>query len=101
MEPETGNNENDPNYSCDTPVGCVQTYDFAPIEPESTEFKYYIAGLGFVLAEAMEDGEFTGEREELMCVGDSLDVLNDCGIEDPEILLEELCKLSPETFCLD
>ena len=101
MEPETGNNENDPNYSCDTPVGCVQTYDFAPIEPESTEFKYYVAGLGFVLAEAMEDGEFTGEREELMCVGDSLDVLNDCGIEDPEILLEELCKLSPETFCLD
>ncbi len=50
----------------------------------------------------MEDGEITGEREELVCVGQSLDVLSDnpdCGIGDPEALLEELCKLSPDAFC--
>jgi hypothetical protein len=84
------------------PDGCLQTFDFAPIEPEATEFKYYKSGTGFVLAVALEDGEITGEREELVCVGDSLDVLSenpDCGIADPEALLEELCKLSPETFC--
>jgi len=103
MEPETGNNENNPDFSCDTSIGCVQTYDFAPVEPESTEFKYYVKDVGFVLAEAMEDGEFTGEREELMCVGDSLAVLSDdaCGIADPELLLEELCALSPSAFCGD
>ena len=50
----------------------------------------------------MEDGDLTGEREDLVCVGDSLDVLTDdpdCGITDPEVLLEELCKLSPAAFC--
>jgi len=53
------------------------------------------------MASAMEDGEFTGEREELLCVGDSLDILNDaaCGIEDVEGMLDELCKLSPDAFC--
>jgi hypothetical protein len=104
MEPETGNNENNPDFSCDTSIGCVQTYEFAPIDPESTEFKYYVKDVGFVLAEAMEDGEITGEREELMCVGDSLAVLSDdpdCGIADPELLLEELCALSPGVFCGD
>jgi len=102
-EPETGNNENNPDFSCDTSAGCLQTFDFAPIDPESTEFKYYVEGLGFVLAVAMEDGEFTGEREELLCVGDSLDVLSemDCGIENAELLLEELCALSPDAFCSD
>ena len=32
------------------------------------------------------------EREELVCAGDSLDVLDtsECGIEDPEALLEQL-----------
>ncbi len=82
--------------------GCLKTFDFAPIDPESTEFKYYRPGTGFVLAVALEDGEITGEREELVCVGDSLDVLTDdpnCGIADPEALLDELCKLSPEAFC--
>jgi hypothetical protein len=48
----------------------------------------------------MEDGEITGEREELVCVGDSLDVLDDpaCGIEDPAALREELCAQSA-AFC--
>ncbi len=101
-EEEGGNNEN-PLYSCGTDQ-CLQTLDFAPIEPESTEHKYYLPGTGFVLAVAMEDGEITGEREELVCLGNSLDVLLDdpnCGIENPELLLEELCKLSPDAFCVD
>jgi len=101
-EEEGGNNEN-PKYSCGTDK-CLQTFEFAPIEPESTEFKYYLPGSGFVLAVAMEDGELTGEREELVCLGDSLDVLSDdpdCGIADPELLLEELCALSPDAFCGD
>lgn len=99
-EAEGGNN---PNFSCGT-NSCMQTFDFAPIDPESTEYKYYLAGTGFVLAVAMEDGELTGEREELLCVGDSLDILSndpDCGIEDPEALLGELCKLSPDAYCAD
>lgn len=80
---------------------CLKTFDFAPIEPESTEFKYYLPDTGFVLAVSMEDGEFTGEREELTCVGESLDLLQDpaCGIEDPAGLLEELCALAPDAFC--
>ena len=97
-EEEGGENE---SFPC-APDGCLMTFDFAPIEPEATEFKYYRPGTGFVLAVAMEDGEITGEREELVCVGDSLDILSDdpdCGIGDPEALLEELCKLSPDAFC--
>ena len=71
------------------------------IDPEATEFKYYKYGVGFVLAVAMEDGEMTGEREELVCVGDSLDILEDdqCEIDNPEALLDELCKLSPDVYC--
>jgi hypothetical protein len=101
-EEEGGNVENE-KYSCGTDK-CLQTFDFAPINPESTEYKYYLPGIGFVLAVAMEDGDLTGEREELMCVGDSLDILSDdpdCGIADPELLLEELCALAPGTFCSD
>lgn len=96
-EEEGGDN---PAFPC-SPGLCLQTFDFAPIEPESTEFKYYLPGTGFVLAVAMEDGELTGEREELLCVGDSLDILEDsaCEIADPEALLDELCKLAPDTFC--
>ena len=76
--------------------------DFAPLAPESTEFKYYLPGVGFVLALGLEDGELTGEREELVCFGDSLEVLEDesCGIEDPEALLDELCELH-SAFCQD
>lgn len=99
---EGGNNANE-KYSCGADK-CLQTFDFAPIDPESTEYKYYLPGTGFVLAVAMDDGEITGEREELMCVGESIDVLSDdpdCGIADPELLLEELCTLSPDAFCAD
>jgi hypothetical protein len=95
---EGGENE---LFPC-APDGCLKTFDFAPLDPEATELKYYRPGIGFVLAVAMEDGEITGEREELVCVGDSLDILSDdpdCGIGDPDALLEELCKLSPDAFC--
>lgn len=91
-----------PAFPC-SPDLCLKTFDFAPLEPESTEFKYYLPGTGFVLAAAMEDGELTGEREELVCIGDTLEILEDpaCEIADPEALQEELCKLAPETFCED
>ncbi|MES9939123.1 MAG: hypothetical protein ABW104_05025 [Candidatus Thiodiazotropha sp. 6PLUC2] len=94
-------NQENELYPCSDAGGCLMTYDFAPLDPEATEFKYYIPGIGFVLAEAMEDGELTGEREELICAGDSLDILHQpqCGIENPEKLLAELCKLSPDAFC--
>lgn len=89
------------NFPCDG--GCLKTYDFSPLSPEATEHKYYLPGIGFVLAEAMEDGVFTGEREELVCVGDSLGILHqdECEIDDPVLLLETLCELSPEIFCDD
>jgi hypothetical protein len=82
--------------------GCLKTREFAPLEPEGSEFKYFLPGVGFVLAVALENGEITGEREELVCSGDSLEVLSDpvCGIEDPDELLEDLCELS-EAFCED
>lgn len=81
--------------------GCVKTFDFTPLSPESTEFKYYRPGVGFVLAEAMEDGKLTGEREELVCVGSSLEVLRSaaCDISDAEVLLDKLCELAPHAFC--
>lgn len=93
---EGGDNE---VFPC-SPSMCLKTLEFSPLEPESTEFKYYVPGTGFVLAVDMEDGEFTGEREELICVGDSLDVLGDpaCGIEDPDALRAELCAQS-SAFC--
>ena len=48
-------------FEC-APDGCLRTFDFSPLEPEATELKYYLAGIGFVLAVGMEDGEVTGER---------------------------------------
>lgn len=97
---EEGGNVANPDFSCGTDL-CLQTFDFAPIDPESTEYKYYRPGIGFVLAVGMEDGELTGEREELVCLGDSLEVLSEpeCGLADAEVLLEELCRLSPDAFC--
>jgi hypothetical protein len=93
--------EENERFPCSDSGGCLMTYDFSPLEPEAAEFKYYIPGVGFVLAEAMEDGELTGERERLECVGESLEVLQqpECGIEDPEAFIETLCRLSPDTFC--
>ena len=89
-----------PAFPCGM-TGCLKTFDFAPIDPESTEYKYYLPGTGFVLAVAMEDGEIDGEREELVCTGDSLDVLETpaCGIDELPELLDLLCTFSPESFC--
>ena len=102
---EGGQNPNDTAFECiGGAVGdCLKTKDFSALEPESTEFKYYLKDVGLVLAIAMEDGEITGEREELVCVGDSLDVLYTaaCNLgdaDDVDRLLETLCELSP-AFC--
>ena len=89
-------------HPCDE-TGCLRTYDFAPLDPEGYEFKFYEALKGFVLAVGIEDGEVV-EREELACVGDTIDTLYDaeCGIGDADqvdALLEELCKVSPDAFC--
>jgi hypothetical protein len=93
--------EENVSFPCADVGGCLMTYDFAPLDPESSEFKYYIPGVGFVLAESMKDGVLTGETEQLVCVGDSLDILADpaCEIDDPEELLAELCEFSPDAFC--
>lgn len=93
---EGGDNE---AFPC-SPNLCLMTLEFTPLEPESSEFKYYLPGTGFVLAVAMEEGEFTGEREELVCVGASLDILGDpaCEIEDADALTEALCAQSA-AFC--
>jgi len=51
----------------------------------------------------LEDGEPTGEREEVSCIGDSLDILDDpsCGIADPDALREALCLWAPQALCGD
>lgn len=99
VPPKAEGGEN-PAFSC-APEGCVKTLERSAPEPDASEFKYYLPGTGFVLAVAMEDGEITGEREELVCIGDSLEMLESaaCGIEAPDQLLDVLCQLSPETFC--
>lgn len=88
-------------FPCTDADGCLMTHDFTPLEPNATEFKYYIPGVGFVLAEKLLDGERTGERATLACTGDSLDVLRQqtCGIDNPEALVATLCKAAPEAFC--
>ena len=90
-----------PSISCADGGGCLKTFDYDLLDPASTEYKYYLPGVGFILAVSMEDGEFDGEREELVCAGDTLDVLatDACQIDDPEELLDELCELNPEAFC--
>ena len=54
-----------------------------------------------MLAVSLEDGKLTGEREELVCVGDSLEILKNvsCGLQNPKKLLDKLCELSPSVFC--
>jgi len=91
------------NFRCDeSPHGnCVKTEEFIPPEPEAGEFKYFKAGYGFVLGVGLEDGEPTGERDEVLCMGESLDILDDprCGLENVDELRELLCELSPIAFC--
>jgi len=95
-EDEGGDSENFPCAG-----DCLQTFEVNPQDPGEAEYKYYLPGTGFVLATKLEDGEPTGEREEVTCVGDSLDVLDDpdCDIGDPDALREALCFWSPEAFC--
>lgn len=90
------------DFECSGADGdCLKTFDTSALDPESTEFKYYKAGLGFILAIGLEDGEVE-DREELVCVGDSLAVLGSesCSLEDVDELLEKLCELSPNAFCV-
>lgn len=92
------------NFPCNgmggTDGNCVKTEEFIPPEPGAGEFKYFLAGTGFVLGVGLEDGEPTGERDEVLCIGDSLDVLNDpsCGNYNPSELRAQLCELSI-AFC--
>ncbi|MET0067151.1 MAG: hypothetical protein ABW076_12470 [Candidatus Thiodiazotropha sp.] len=94
-------NSDNEAFSCADAGGCLMTHDFTPLEPEVEEFKYYIPGVGFVLAESVEDGELTEAVDQLLCVGDSLDILQSpaCEIDDPEVLNETLCELIPGVFC--
>ena len=98
---EGGENPISDAFNCALNGGCVKTEEFIPPDPSSGEYKYYIPGVGFVLGIALEDGEPNGERDELVCYGDSLDVLGapQCGIADPDALLDELCSLAPHAFC--
>lgn len=90
-----------PAFPCDG--RCLQTFEVNPHDPGEAEHKYYLPGTGFVLATKLEDGEPTGEREEVVCVGDSLDEVLDesCGIADPQALAEALCAWAPEALCKD
>lgn len=102
-EDQGGQNPNSPDFTCSEEMDgdCLKTLDLSALSPGDTEFKYYKKDLGFVLAVAIEDGEVTGEREELVCVGDSLAVLSEpaCGLENSAELLDVLCTLAPTTLC--
>jgi hypothetical protein len=82
---------------------CLRTLDLTPLEPGHGEWKFYLPEVGFVLALGfrVEDDDlvWTGGREELACSGDSLDVLDDCGIRSPAALRETLCNVAGEYFC--
>jgi hypothetical protein len=89
-------------YPCDG--GCLQTFEINPHDPGEGEYKYYLPGTGFVLATKLdEDRQPTGEREEVTCIGDSLEILNDesCGIADPAALFDALCSWAPDALCPD
>lgn len=89
-------------FPCDG--NCLQTFEVNPRDPGEGEYKYYLPGTGFVLASKLNgDREPTGEREEVTCIGTSLDVLMDpsCGIADPEALFEALCAWAPEALCFE
>jgi len=96
-----GEGGENPNFNCLDQ--CVKTEEFIPPEPDDGEFKYFIAGTGFVLGVGLEEGEPTGERDEVLCIGDSLAILEhpSCGIDilDLSELQEQLCELSPIAFC--
>jgi len=89
-----------PSFSC-APQGCLRTFDFAPLSPGSTEYKYYLAGTGLVTAVHLTDGMLTGERDELVCTGESLDILETpaCGLANAAALRETICELVPDALC--
>jgi len=65
---------------------CLMTYDSAPLAPGKAEFKYYLAGTGFVLTAHLEDGDIDPNAPEwLVCSEDSLDAVfadgSDCGFD--------------------
>jgi hypothetical protein len=103
-----GNNLNqDGAYSCEGGT-CLGTQDINPLDPEESELKFYKPEVGFVLALDFEDGEFTGEREELACQFESLgdfyaQGMAACGfsMEEFEELTEDLCEVAPDAFCDD
>lgn len=80
---------------------CLQTFEHSPRDPGQDEYKYCLPGAGIVLDTKLEDGEFMGEREEVSCIGDSLNILNDpsCGIKDPDALLAAMCAWTTDAFC--
>ena len=87
---------------------CVQTLESSPLDAGVIELKYYLPGVGFVLAipfEMNDDDEFewTGEREELLCTGTSLAILGgrDCDIDEHEELERALCANAGDWFCED
>ncbi|MGD8955953.1 MAG: hypothetical protein PVJ03_01375, partial [Chromatiaceae bacterium] len=99
---KTSPQDDDMAYPCDG--GCLQTFEVNPRDPGQAEYKYYLPGTGFVLAVKLdEDGMPTGEREEVTCVGDSLDgvLAESCGIADPEALEEALCLWAPDLSICD
>jgi hypothetical protein len=104
-----GEGDDNATYPCDNAgePRCVKTEEFIPQEPDAGEYKYYIADIGFVLGVALEDGEVSGEREEVTCTGEAdlsspgslTSVLDACGVDaDTQA---QLCKLSPNAFCDD
>jgi len=106
---EIGYEPENPDFACDDT--CLQTRDLNPNDPGGYEVKFYVPDVGFVLAAVFEgdaiegDGEYTGEREELVCTftGPMPDAsaLEACGVEDGAELLEDLCELAPDAFCDD
>ncbi len=92
---------------------CLMTYDTTPQAPDIAEFKYYLAGTGFVLSAALVDGNInTNSSEWLVCSEDSLEAVfadgSDCGFDhfgEPEVdvreeLRQELCD-QHEEYCDD
>ena len=75
---------------------CLVTDEYDPLEPGTLERKYYLEQIGFVLAEDVVDPGEEGEREELICFGESLE---ECVTD--QVILDELCEIAPDAFCDD
>jgi len=101
--------DDSPAFPCG-PAGsgdCLLTHDSTPLEPGGSEYKYYLPGIGFVLAVPLEDGEIIDTASEwLVCSGEELAVLesSECGFDSfgdegddvRESVLETICELSNE-----